>query len=61
MSSNVSEKINPFQIALKQLEEAANVIGVVITRVFTLTFNASADKCKAAVPLETATAYLLPT
>lgn len=28
MSSNVSEKINPFQIALKQLEEAAKILNL---------------------------------
>ena len=43
-----------------QLADAENVIGVVMTFVFSLTSSANADKCKAAVPLDTATAYLQP-
>src|SRR5438045_2258221 len=43
-----------------QLAEAANVIGVVITFEFSFTFSARVQRCKAAVPLATATAYFEP-
>ena len=44
-----------------QFAEAANVIGVVITLSPLFRFKARIDKCKPAVALLTATAYLEPT
>ena len=43
-----------------QFADAAKVIGVVITLSPSLTPKANAHKCKAAVPLATATEYFAP-
>jgi len=43
-----------------QLAEAAKVIGEVITLLPSLTPKAKVQRCNAAVPFATATAYLLP-
>ena len=61
VSGSISTKVILPPQYLMQFADAAKVIGVEITLDFSVTPNASAQRCRAAVPLDTATAYLAST